>query len=111
MADDDVGGAMLTGVVAYESLEARLAPLKPNPFTGMTIQGLEVDRIIRCQTRPDTLNIDERDEVEVVWPPQSEFYHMRFRIIKIQRDSLHPLDRRNFLELQLHKIEVSRARA
>lgn len=106
MTDDSVGGAMLTGTIAYESLEARLQPLKPDPL--FLFQGIETNKIIRCTTRPATISIYENDEIEVTWPPQQAEFGVRYKVMKIQRDGLHPLDRRNFLELQLSRIKVAR---
>lgn len=106
LVDDSVGGAVLTGTVAYDSLEARWQPLKPDPL--LLFQGIETNRIIRCTTRPSTITIFENDEVEIVWPPQHADSGVRFKVVKIQRDAIHPLDRRNFVELQLSRIKVSR---
>lgn len=109
ITDDDIGGAVLTGTVSYQTLDARWQELKPDSM--MLFQGLEMNEIFRCMTRPTTLSIEENDEVELVWPPTHPRYGVRFKVIKIQRDGLHPMDRRNFVELSLSRIRVSRVDA
>lgn len=99
LVDDVIGGAVLTGTVLYESIYARIQPLKSTE--AQVIQGLEWDRILRCEVYPNTLDIRENDELEVIWPPQHYYLNTRFKVWKVQRDGLHPLDRRNIMELTL----------
>jgi len=106
-ADDDVGGAMLSGTPLFEHWDARLQALKPHPL--LMQQGLEVDSLFRCLVRGSYQDVREYDEVEVVWPPQHKYYGQRFRIAKVQEDSLHPLDRRNAMEFTLSRVEYSRS--
>jgi len=105
--DDDVGGAMISGTPYLEHQDARIAALKPHPL--LMQQGLEVDSLFRCLLRGSHQDVREYDEIEVVWPTQHKYYGQRFRIKKVQEDSLHPLDRRNMMEFVLSRIEYSRS--
>lgn len=109
LTDDSIGGAVITGTVLYESIYGRIQPLKSTE--AQVIQGLEWDRILRCEVYPNTLDIRENDEVEVIWPPQHAFLNIRFKVWKEQRDGLHPMDRRNIMELTLVRHQFSRSEA
>lgn len=105
-ADDDYGGAIVTGTIFLDELDARIQALKPS--TLLLQQGLEIMDMFRCQVQDSSVDFREYDEVEVVWPPTHRFFGERFRIEKIQRDSLHPFDRRSFVEFSLSKPLYSR---
>lgn len=107
LADDSIGGAVLTGTVLYDSVNGRVQSLKPTE--AQVIQGLEWDRILRCEVYPNTLDIRENDEAEVIWPPQHYYLNTRFKVWKVQRDGLHPMDRRNIIELTLVRYYFSRS--
>lgn len=109
LSDDSIGGALLTGTVLYESVYGRVQPLKPND--AQVIQGLEWDRILRCEIYPNTLDVRENDEAEVIWPPQHYYVNTRFKVWKVQRDGLHPMDRRNIIEITLVREYFSRTQA
>jgi len=105
-SDDDVGGAVVTGTVLYDTADARLQALKPSPL--LLQQGLEVESLFRLMVQCSDRPYEEYDEVEIVWPIQHKYYGERFKIIKVQEDSLHPFDRRSFVEFTLSKIKYSR---
>jgi hypothetical protein len=109
LADDAIGGAITTGTVLYDSVYGRIQPLKPTD--AIALQGLEWDRILRCEVFPSTLDIRENDEMEVIWPVQHSYINTRFKVWKVQRDGLHPMDRRNIMELTLTREYFSRAEA
>jgi len=105
--DDEYGGAVVSGTVLHESMDARFQALKPSPL--LLEQGLEVESLYRCMVRGSNLDLREYDEIEIIWPLQHKYHGDRFRIIKIQEDALHPLDRRNFAELTVSKLKYSRS--
>jgi hypothetical protein len=105
--DDEYGGNIITGTVLYCDVRARLQALKPDPL--LLQQGAEVASLFRMMVRGSDRDYREFDEVEVTWPRGHKYYGERFRILKIQEDALHPLDRRNFVEFTLTKAKYSRS--
>jgi hypothetical protein len=106
-SDDDVGGALVSGTVVYDNLACRLIPQPPSSL--LLEQGLEVDGLYLLETRPPSLDIRERDEFEITYP----FYHPefgnRFRIIGMQRTSMHPADSRGFINLRMKRSRFAHA--
>lgn len=106
-SDDEVGGAIVTGTTAYRSVPARIAASRPSQAS--LEQGLEVNRIFdmalvgKCAE-----NVNERDEVLVVWPEDHPYYNERFRIMGIQLDGRRP--QYGQARYTLSRIERSRAR-
>jgi len=107
--DDDVGGAMVTGSLAYRDLAARLSPRRPSQAA--LEQGLEVDRIfdliVAGYGPAHAITIYERDEVEVIWPLDHLDYTHRFRVQGVQ----YPSRRAKYgpLQFTLSRIERSRS--
>lgn len=104
--DDEVGGAIVTGTPLYVGMKGRMEESRPSQI--VLEQGLEVDQIWTCVVRPSTVNVRERDEVEITFPPEHQYLGLRFRVRGVQRASLHPRDTRGFLSLSLSRIEESR---
>lgn len=107
LGDDEVGGAISTGTITYTNLRARMAEHRPSQI--VLEQGLETDTIWTCVVRPPTIDIRERDEVEVTFPPEHQYLGDHFRVRGVQRTGLHPRDGRGFLSLTLSRIEESRS--
>ena len=107
IGDDEVGGAMVTGTQLYVGMKGRMEENRPSQI--VLEQGLEVDQIWTCVVRPPTVDIRERDEVEVTFPPEHLYLGLHFRVRGVQRASLHPRDTRGFLSLTLSRIEESRS--
>lgn len=105
--DDEVGGAVITGTILFDTVEARLQALKPSSL--LLQQGLEVDSLFRLMAQCSDRPYQEYDEVQVIWPKQHKYFGERFRIIKVQEDALHPFDRRSFAEFTLSKMKYSRS--
>lgn len=104
--DDDVGGAQITGSVAYADLAARITPRRPSQL--LLEQGLETDKIFDMAVQGHGLTIYERDEVEVTWPTGHLHYGQRFRILGVQ-----PSGRRQLygpMQFTLSRIVRSRSR-
>lgn len=105
-ADDDVGGAQITGTVAYADLAARLTTRRPSQL--LLEQGLETDKVFDLAVQGHGLTIYERDEVEVTWPTDHLQYSQRFRILGVQ-----PAGRRQLygpMQFTLSRIVRSRSR-
>lgn len=81
-ADDSVGGAVLTGTVAYYNLDAAITPRRPSQI--MLEQGLETDAIYDFTAKVQGITLNERDEVEVVHPAGHPLYGLRFRVVGVQ---------------------------
>ena len=107
MDDDASGGVVMSGSVLCDDVEARLQALKPNPI--LLQQGLETDSLFRCMVPGSDTDYREFDELEIVAPADHKYYQQLFEIRKVQEDSLHPYDRRNFVEMTLSKIKYSRS--
>ena len=84
--DDEVGGSILTGTVQYDNILARI---EANPEDQLLLQqGLETVKTFNALVVPGTLNILERDELEITKPVYHPYYAVRFRIVGVQRSSM-----------------------
>lgn len=85
-ADDNIGGAVITGTTVYSSLPAVLSPRRPSQAA--LEAGLETDTIydFSCNAtlRRSRVVIDERDEILVVYPLDHELYNKRLRVTGVQ---------------------------
>jgi len=93
--DDSIGGAMLTGTLLYQIIEARMEQTRPSLL--LLQQGYETNKVFMFVLRPANLAMDERDELEVAYPPIHKYYGKRFRVTSIQYPSMHPSDSRGYL--------------
>lgn len=80
-ADDAVGGAVLTGTVAYPNLLMSIYSRRPSQQS--LEQGLEVPALFDATTKACGVDIRERDEIEVSCPPSHPYYGMRFRVMGV----------------------------
>ncbi len=105
--DDNVGGAQPSGTVIYENVELRLQNTRD--ALNLAIQGFEVSKFFSAIiiARPD-MNLDERKHyVEIVSPPNSRYYHDRFRIISSLEANFHPADPRRYLYVNLERSDLA----
>lgn len=105
-ADDDVGGAIVTGTAVYTNVPARISARRVSQAA--LEQGLEVPRLFDCIINGQGETIRERDEVEVTSPLDSPYYGQRMRILAVQRDSRLPS--KGHTEMTLSRIDRSRSR-
>ena len=105
LADDAVGGAQVSGTIAYDGFECRLTPQKTSFL--LLEQGLEVENLWNLEARPNTMQVIERDEFEVTFPPNHPNINDRFRIIQVQQNSMHPNDSRGFLNVVLRRRDYA----
>lgn len=97
--DDIVGGAQVSGTVAYDQVQGRFQSQKVSQL--LLQQGLETEHIFTARLIPGTLIIYERDELEVVEPPDHLEHGHRFRIIDVRPSDHNPRDPRNYVLLDL----------
>lgn len=83
--DDAVGGAMITGTVAHSGIPARLTMRRPSQI--MLEQGLETTKVADLLLQGRNISVNERDEIQVVWPLDHPFINARFRIEGVQPGS------------------------
>ena len=93
--DDYVGGNVVTGTVVYQYIQGRLQGFMPRQV--FNDQGLETTRTYTVTLVPGTLDVRERDEVEVVAPFDHQFFGDRFRLQGILPSDFNPRDPRNYL--------------
>ena len=97
--DDAIGGAMVTGTLVHYNV---MASLEENPANQLLEQqGLETLRTFTSIVVPGTLDIRERDELEVIKPRDDPYYGERFRINRVTFSRLNPRDPRNYMMLGL----------
>lgn len=106
VADDDVGGALMSGTATYECVPCRFTPLRASQM--LLEQGLETERLGTIITRPDTILIYERDVIEISAPTFHPNYGQRFRVLDVERTGMHPADRRGFLHLTVSRYDRTR---
>ena len=97
--DDVVGGAVITGTVVYENVLTRF---ESEPEDQIFIaQGLETLRTYRATIVPGTLQIRERDELQITEPFDHPYHGLRFRVIGSRYSDFNPRDPRNYILLDL----------
>ena len=87
-ADDSVGGAMITGTVAYQDVIARYTARRPSLL--LLAQGLEVPRIGYFRMVPGTLDIRENDAIEITEPASHVYFGVLQQVIGVTVSSLNP---------------------
>jgi hypothetical protein len=106
-ADDVVGGAMLTGSVQYEDVRARI---EANPEDQLLLQqGLETTKTFNALVVPGTLDILERDELQITRPTHHPYYAVRFRIVGVQRSSMDNYNPNTYTRLSMVRSVTSHA--
>ena len=105
--DDVVGGAVVSGTAAYSNIRARI---EANPDEQLLLQqGLETIRTFNALVVPGTLDIRERDELEVIAPSNHIYYATRFRIMGIQYSSMDTSNPNNYARLSMIRSVRSHA--
>jgi hypothetical protein len=97
--DDEVGGSVGTGTYSYRNVAGRFQQLPEEQV--FLQQGLEIVKTFSCIVVPATMDIDERDEIEVVCPANHYYFGNRFRVINARPSDFNPSDSRNYLMLTL----------
>lgn len=105
--DDIVGGANVTGSILYYNIHARIDEKSPEQF--LMQPGYETSRVLTAILIPVTLQIKEKDELQVIKPLDSVYYGKRFRILGVRPASHSTRDPRNYLILDMVRTEYSHA--
>ena len=93
--DDYVGGASVTGTVVYQNIRGRMQGFVPRQV--FESQGLETSRTYTFLLVPATLDVRERDELEVTAPFDHRFFGDRFRVMGAMPADFNPRDPRNYM--------------
>lgn len=103
--DDDVGGSNPTGTVLHGNISARIDE-EPTD-TRFLQQGLETKKIFSAIFWGHNLVFREQDEVEVISPPNHEYFGKRFRVVTHTSTSNHPAQKRNVHVCKLERSQIS----
>ena len=97
--DYSVGGAVITGTVAHEHVMGRV---EANPEDQLLMQqGLETVRTFNALIVPGTLDVRERDELEITAPDYHPYYAARFRIVGVQFSSMDKYNPNAYMRLSM----------
>lgn len=97
--DDAVGGAVITGTMIYDHYPVSMHGDAPSQL--LLQQGYETVKTFSAIVVPGTLDLRERDEMEVVAPADHVYFGKRFRIVSAVPSSHNARDPRNKLHLKL----------
>jgi hypothetical protein len=98
-SDDIVGGAVVSGTLQFQNVLARF---EADPEEQLILQqGLQTVRTYTMTCIPGTMDIRERDELEVTRPTDHVYYGKRFRIVGVRHSDFNRRDPRNYLILRL----------
>jgi hypothetical protein len=101
--DDSVGGAQPTGTVVHWNVPLRMQELPQE--TLLLQQGYEAQKTFTGVVIPGTLDIRDRDELQVVAPFDDLYYNKYFRVVGAHPSDLNPRDPRNYLRLEMVRSE------
>ena len=96
-SDDVVGGAVVTGTLQYQNVHARFQADREDMM--FLQQGLETLRTYTFTVFPVSMDIKERDEIEVIQPTDHKYYGNRFRIMSVRYSDFNQRDPRNYIIL------------
>lgn len=95
--DDEVGGAIVTGSLVYDRVPLRF---QAEPEEQLLMQqGLQTVRTFTGIIVPGTLDIRERDNLEITEPLDHVYYGNKFRIVSVRHSSHNRRDPRNYMML------------
>ena len=107
-SDDIVGVAMTTGSVAHSNVHARIEANEQEQLF-MQQPGLETIRTFNAIIVPGSLDVRERDELEVTAPAHHPYYGVRFRIVGVQYSSMDRYNPNNYMRLSMTREVRSHA--
>jgi len=106
VADDDAGGAQVTGTTVYSSIPAAISANRPSQAS--LEQGLEVSAVYDLTVHSRSITLHERDEIQVVGCSTTHpYYGLRFRITGVQPSKRYP--KVGHLHATLNRIRRSRS--
>jgi hypothetical protein len=104
--DDAVGGSVITGTVVGD-YQSRFRENRESQL--LLQQGLEVDKTYSAIIVPGTVDVHERDELEIIQPTDHPYYGQRFRVRGVSFGMLNPRDPRNYVQLTLSRSRIAHA--
>ena len=105
--DDDVGGANPSGTVLHSHLRAFIE--QDLIDSGFFQQGLEAIKTFSGMIWGNNLQVREQDELEIVSPPNHQYYGKRFRVMDARYDSRHPAIKQKYLLVKLTRSQIAHA--
>ena len=108
VADDVVGGAVISFVDLYTKVKCRISAIRPT-FIDIADQGLETEKGFQMVIWPANYVIREGDKIVVTSPTSHEFYGDDFLVNAVMIDSIAPSDNRRHIELYISRFERSRS--
>lgn len=97
--DDAIGGASISGSQQYTNVRGFIEENKEEQI--LLQQGLGTLKTFNCTVVPGTLNIYEKDQIEVVYPKWHQYYGNHFRVVNSRKSTQNPRDRRSYILLSL----------
>lgn len=85
--DDSVGGAVPSGTVVYERLDARIEANMPTQV--LMEQGVDVIPTWQVLIHPGNIDANHNDQIVFTAPQNDWFYGKKFRVVGITRSSSH----------------------
>lgn len=107
ITDDEVGGSVPSGTPLYNHVNCRFEADMPQQL--LLQQGLETPKMYTITMRPASLDIRERDEIEITWPPEHKYYQDKFRVVGVNESNFHPRDNRGYLLVNVVRSDVAHA--
>ena len=105
--DDDVGGAYPTGTILQSNISGRIE--EDQVTTEFLQQGLETVNIFSGIFWGNNLLLREQDEIQVVSPPNHEYFGKRFRVLHRGTNSNHPSNKQNYITVKLTRSQLAHA--
>lgn len=102
-ADDDQGGAVPSGTIIYQNVQARIFTEKPT--LALLEQGLETPEMFAAMLTPGTMILQHNDQYQETSPNISPYLNDKFVIISIQRPS--QMDNRKYLRVVMRRFETA----
>ncbi len=101
--DDDVGGSIPSGTTLHSNIMGRIDELEAD--SSFYQQGIETKKIFSAMFWGHNLTFREQDELDVVSPPNHEYYGQRFRVLSKTGSSNHPAQKRNVWVCKLERSQ------
>jgi hypothetical protein len=106
-SDNEVGGAVVTGTYIGD-YPARLYQVPEEQL--LLQQGLETERIFRLTMSPGYIDVNERDEIEIIAPTDNVYYGQRFRVRSVTYPVMNKRDPRSYMLLTLSRSTSAHVR-
>lgn len=103
--DDSSGGAVPSGTVVYERLDARVEANMPT--MALLEQGLEVPTLFQVLIHPGNIEAKHNDQIVFTAPTNDWFYNKKFRIVGLTRSSNAAGNDRNLIKFVVRRWEES----